>query len=156
MRLDSAQGYFALGMRDDAWAEVNAVAGKYGDSIEVCELSLSFLLAEQKWEKALKVSQRICEELPDVETGYIHAAYCQHELGDTPTACDTLRGGPASLSKNPLYHYNLGCYYAVLGDLDEATDALRKAFKLDAKLADMARDDPDLASVREVIDSLAT
>ena len=79
---------------------------------------------------------------------------CLHEMGDTVTACDTLRGGPKTLTANPLYHYNLGCYHAVLGDLGEATPALRQAFKLDSKLAEMAKTDPDLDAVRELLDSL--
>ena len=155
LRLDSAHGYFSLGMRDEAWTELKAVAEEYGDSIEVRELTLCFLLSERRWKEALELSRCICEAMPDVDTGFIHAAYCLHEVGDTVTACDTLRGGPKTLTANPLYHYNLGCYHAVLGDLGEATTALRQAFKLDSKLAEMAKTDPDLDAVRELLDSLS-
>ncbi|MGK0186898.1 MAG: putative Zn-dependent protease [Verrucomicrobiales bacterium] len=155
MRLDSAQGYFALGMRDEAWAELAAVTKEYGDSVEVRELTLCFLLSERRWQEALDLSRSICEATPEVDMGFIHAAYCLHEMGETSTACDTLRGGPATLSANPLYHYNLGCYHAVLGDFGEAASALRQAFKLDSNLAEMAKSDPDLAEIREIIDSLA-
>lgn len=154
MRLDSAHGYYALGMRDEAWAELESVMQDYGASIEVRELTLCFLLSERRWKEALELSRTICEEMPEVDTGFIHAAYCLHEMGDTNTACDTLRCGPESLASNPLYHYNLGCYHAVLGDLGEAANALRIAFKLDAKLAEMAKSDPDLVDIRELLDSL--
>jgi tetratricopeptide (TPR) repeat protein len=154
MRLDSAQGYFALGMRDEAWAELATVTDEYEESIEVRELTLCFLLSERRWREALDLSRRICDEMPEVDTGFIHAAFCLHEMGDTDTACATLRSGPKALSTNPLYHYNLGCYHAVLGDLGEAAIALRKAFKLDAKLAEMAKTDPDLVGIRELLDSL--
>ena len=154
MRLDSAHGYFALGMREEAWAELGVVAESYQDSIEVRELTLCFLLSERRWQEALELSQTICEEMPDVDTGFIHAAYCLHEMGETSSACDTLRGGPDTLASNPLYHYNLGCYHAVLGELDEAAGALKEAFALDAKLAEMAKSDPDLVEIREMLDSI--
>ncbi|MCB1097521.1 MAG: tetratricopeptide repeat protein [Verrucomicrobiae bacterium] len=154
MRLDSAHGYFALGMRDEAWVELEAVTAEYGDSIEVRELTLCFLLSERRWNEALAVSRTICETMPEADTGFIHAAYCLHEMGETSTACETLREGPQTLTSNPLYHYNLGCYHAVLGDLSEAAHALTEAFKLDAKLAEMAKNDPDLVDIREFLDAL--
>ena len=154
MRLDSAQGYFALGLRDEAWEELGQVTTQYSECIEVRELTLCFLLSERRWGEALSLSQRLCEETPDSDTGFIHAAYCLHEMGDTPLACETLRGGPKSLSRNPLYHYNLGCYHAVLGEHREATSSLKEAFRLDAKLAEMAKSDPDLEGIREQLDSL--
>jgi predicted Zn-dependent protease len=154
MRLDSAHGYFALGMREDAWMELESVTVTYGDSIEVRELTLCFLLSERRWGEALAVSRTICETMPDADIGFIHAAYCLHEMGETSTACETLRDGPTTLNSNPLYHYNLGCYHAVLGDLSEAANALTQAFKLDCKLAEMAKTDPDLIGIREILDAL--
>ncbi len=49
------------------------------------------------------------------------------------------------------YHYNLGCYDAALGNIEEAQAHLRASFKLDSKFREFARTDPDL---RPVWDSL--
>lgn len=155
MRLESAQGYFALGMCEEAWAELKQVTAEYGETMEVRELTLCFLLSERRWQEALDLSRSICEATPDVDMGFIHAAYCLHEMGETSTACDTLRGGPETLTTNPLYHYNLGCYHAVLGEIGEAASSLKEAFKLDGKLAEMAKSDPDLVEIREIIDTLS-
>ena len=51
--------------------------------------------------------------------------------------------------------YNLACHRALAGDLDEARRVLRAAFQRRHELADLARDDPDLISLREELTTLA-
>ena len=43
--------------------------------------------------------------------------------------------GPSSLLREPTYHYNLGCYDAVLGNLDEAARHLETSFQMDTKVS---------------------
>ena len=47
----------------------------------------------------------------------------------------------------------MGCYQAVIGDVDTAFDCLRKSFDMDESLIDVARRDPDLAVLKDSIDS---
>ena len=54
---------------------------------------------------------------------------------------------PPSLLGEATYHYNLGCYDAALGNLEDAQAHLRKAFKLDGKFRTYAKTDPDLKPV---------
>ncbi|TSA29697.1 MAG: hypothetical protein D4R65_14740, partial [Verrucomicrobiaceae bacterium] len=55
--------------------------------------------------------------------------------------------GPSSLAKEATFFYNLGCYDAVLGNLQEAAAALRTSFEMDKKFREIAKYDPDLKSV---------
>ena len=64
--------------------------------------------------------------------------------GDQP---DLLPAGPAALLGEATYHYNLGCYDATLGNIEEAQAHLRTSFKLDNKFREYARTDPDLKPV---------
>lgn len=51
--------------------------------------------------------------------------------------------------------YNIACHHALSGGLDEARRVLRTAFAQRRDLVDVARDDTDLAAIREDIPSLA-
>jgi hypothetical protein len=73
----------------------------------------------------------------------LNKAFCLHEMGRTLEAKHLLLKGPASLLREPAYHYNLGCYDAVLGNLDEAMLHLKTRFEMDRKLQGIAKSDPD-------------
>lgn len=51
--------------------------------------------------------------------------------------------------------YNIACYHAVAGRLDDARPLLRQAFKLSPELADFAVGDTDLTALRGEIEQLA-
>ena len=86
---------------------------------------------------------------PKAVPAYIHGAFALHELGRTTEARDLLLQGPEELRKDPTFHYNIGCYEAVLGNRDAALQSLEQSFALDDTYRDFARKDPDLAVLRE-------
>jgi hypothetical protein len=66
----------------------------------------------------------------------------------------TSAGGlPADATGTALY--NVACYHALAGRLDEARPLLRDAFRLQPDLADWARQDPDLTALRGELEELA-
>jgi hypothetical protein len=72
-------------------------------------------------------------------------------MGRTWEAKQLLLAGPSSLLNEPTYHYNLGCYNAVLGNLDEATRHLETSFQMDKKFREIAKFDPDLKAVNGLL-----
>ncbi len=50
---------------------------------------------------------------------------------------------------NPTFHYNLGCSHALLGNKDEALDALREAVRLGFNNRELFERDVDLASLHD-------
>ena len=78
-------------------------------------------------------------------TGYIHGAFCLHELGRTAEAKTSHRRSTC-LAMEPTYHYNLG-YHAVLGNIEEAVRHLETSFRMDGKFREIAKYDPDLKEV---------
>ena len=83
---------------------------------------------------------------------YIHGAFALHELGRTTEARDLLLRGPEVLGMDPTYHYNIGCYEAVLGNIDSAKRSLEKCFALDETYRDFAKQDPDLEAIRSELE----
>jgi len=145
----AAQGYLELGMFGEVWRELRSLPDAMRDSSEVLELSALSLMGERRWEEALEVARRLRKERPDDPGGFIHEAYCLHELGRTREALDTLLNGPASLREKPVYFYNAACYRAQLGQLEDAVELLALAFKMDGSLRRSAIHDPDLASLKD-------
>jgi predicted Zn-dependent protease len=146
--LSAAQGYLELGMYQDAHAELNQLSPEMLGRAEFLECRLFLYMQERRWEEALGIAAKLRRTDPSLATGYIQAAFCLHELGRTPEAKDLLLGGPESLHQNSLYHYNLACYEAVLGETDSALSYLKRSFALQADLRDVAREDIDLKSLQ--------
>src|SRR5260221_10306027 len=147
--LVAAQGYCELGMFDDALAELDSLPAEFGPHPMVVELRTVVLMQAKRWKLALTSSRSLCRVAPDKTTGFIHTAFCLHELGRTAEARDTLISGPDVLHAEPTYHYNLACYECALGNLDLARLHLEKSFELDKKFKEYAKSDPDLAALRE-------
>ena len=83
--------------------------------------------------------------------GYLHAGFCLHELGKTLQAKKFLLKGPVALLREPIYYYNMGCYDALLGNPKSAQVHLLTSFKMDPSFREIAKKDPDLQSVKELI-----
>ncbi len=148
--LVAAQGYSELGMPELAIEELALLPEELQHEPPVVETRLSVLMQARRYKDALPFSQELCRLQPDRTAGFIHAAFCLHEMGNTRGARELLLSGPAALKAEPTYHYNLACYEAALGNLDEARAHLDVSFAMDKKLRDHARTDPDLRSLHEM------
>ena len=147
----AACGYAELGMTRQSVAELNAIDRAFQHRPEVLQLRLHHLMRKHDWARALVVSRKLCRVAPESSTGFLHAGFCLHELGRTAQAKRLLLRGPAALRKEPIYHYNMGCYEALLGNLRCARRHLQISFRMDASFRDLASRDPDLQSVRSLI-----
>lgn len=144
----AAQGYCELGMPGEAVCEIETVPARWQRHPAVLEMRLIVLMQTKRWPAALTAAQELIRTAPQINMGYIHAAYCLHELGRTDSARDMLLTGPASLHAEPVYYYNLACYQCRLGELESARGYLEKTFALDKKFRDFAKTDPDLLPLR--------
>lgn len=145
----AAQGYAELSMYDDALAELDSLPPDALKTAEALELRTVILMQAKRWQEALAVGRELCQAEPRKSGGFIHTAFCLHELGRTIEARDCLLDGPPSLHSEATFHYNLACYECALGHLDLARLHLDKSFAMDKKMRDLAKRDPDLAALRE-------
>jgi tetratricopeptide (TPR) repeat protein len=143
----AAQGYIELDMSDEALRELDSLPPQGQAKREVLQVRLFILMRSRRWRDAMDVCIRLREADPEQTTGYIHGAFCLHELGQTREAKDLLLSGPAGLLGEATYYYNMGCYDAVLGNLEEAQHAIEISFKMDDKFREIAKYDPDLKEV---------
>lgn len=147
----AAQGYIELDMPDEALRELEAIPPGEQRREDVLQMRLFVFMRARRWEDALEVCGILRREQPGCTTGYIHGAFCLHELGRTLEAKQLLLTGPPCLLREATYHYNLGCYDAVLGNLDEASHHLETSFQMDTKFREIAKYDPDLEAVKDLL-----
>jgi len=114
---------------------------------EVLQVRLFVFMRSRRWAEALTICAALRDGDPEHTTGYIHGAFCLHELGRTQEAKDLLLQGPASLLREATYYYNMGCYDAVLGNIEQAHHALEISIRMDDKFREIAKYDPDLKIV---------
>lgn len=147
----AACGYAELGMTRQSIAELNEIEPSHQNRPEVLQLRLHHLMRGQRWSSALRISQKLCRAAPDCSAGFLHAGFCLHELGKTAEAKKLLLKGPAALLKEPIYYYNMGCYEALLGNVKDARINLETSFRMDSSFRELAKKDPDLATVQNLI-----
>ncbi len=149
--LEVAQGYHDLGMIEDAWVELESLETRSRSSLPALNMETMLLIKEQRWEEALELARKMCKRAPKQPNGYLHTAFCLHEMGKTQEALEFLVSGPESLRSEAVYFYNQSCYQAKLGKIEEADLLLRKAIKMDDKFKKMAKQDPDLIELWPLI-----
>lgn len=147
----AACGYAELGMTRESVGELNDIDGVFQNRPEVLQLRLHHLMREKRWTQALRVSQKLCRAAPDCSAGFLHAGFCLHELGKTAQAKALLLRGPTALLKEPIYYYNMGCYEALLGNVNDARTHLETSFRMDSTFRELAKRDPDLESVKALL-----
>jgi len=138
-------------MTRESLGELNALQDAEQERPEVLQLRLHHLMREKKWTRALMISRKLCRIAPRCCAGFLHAGFCLHELGKTAEARALLLKGPAALLNEPIYYYNMGCYDALLGNAKSAQVHLLTSFRMDPTFREIAKRDPDLKSIQELI-----
>lgn len=143
--IEAAKAFLVLDMTDEALEELSLASAGHGNDPEVLGLKAAILMRRKDWTAALRILEFLCRALPFSGDQFLHAAFCLHELKRTGDARQKLLSGPSNLRKNPLFHYNLACYEAQLGDLDASRLSLERAVLLDESFKAIALKDEDLA-----------
>ncbi len=148
-QLTKLEGYIELRLFTEATAILESLQESVRATPPVLSLEIALCIAEQRYNRGLFLAHTLCEKSPNLHIGFIHGAYCLHELGRTDEALAYLQAGPESLQKEPTYFYNLACYQATLGNREMAISWLRQAIQLDQNFHSLALKDPDLRSIRD-------
>lgn len=146
-RLRAAIGWFEIGLPEEALAELSPLPWRIRMRRPLLELRLAAEMANESWNAASETSRLLCLKEPGEASFFLQAAHCLHETGDTLAACQWLMRGPKSLLASPVFHYNLACYLAVLGEWPRAESHLATAFSMDDSLREEASRHEDLAVV---------
>lgn len=145
-----ATGYLELGMFGDAASEFERIVEEDRVAPPVLDARLSLCLATKEWETATEIGRELTLLDPTMENGWIHWAYALRELGRVEEAqAVLLRAEALHGVTSSILHYNLACYFCLLGDLQAARKRLDRACKLEPRWKKDALKDPDLKALWE-------
>ena len=147
-RLEAAQGYLGLGMAMDAWNELESIDARHRHVAEVLKVRVEVCRAFEKWELMAELCRFLARGEPDDAGHAINLAYAVRRHESVQAAAAILADALGRFPAEALIPYNLACYRAVAGKIDEAKDLLERAFEMDKRLRVTALDDPDLEAAR--------
>lgn len=147
-RLESAEGYLALGMHADALAELDAALAQQPDCGDAVSARAFVLLGAQRYPEAESWFRKLLVLRPADANGWIHLAYCRRRTRSLEAAVETLEQALRLRADHPLANYNMACYRAVQGRHAEALRLLENAIRKDAAYRRLATEERDLESLR--------
>ncbi|WCJ59898.1 tetratricopeptide repeat protein [Fontisphaera persica] len=146
---NAALGWLELGNAHEAKAELERLSPGAQKHPVILELQWRIAHELADWQTALALARQQIQADPIEPAGYIHQAYALRRVkgGGLEKALHALLPAARLFPELDIVPYNLACYAAQLGRLEEAWDWLLRAFRLteDAThLTSMALKDDDL------------
>ena len=147
--LDAALGWAMLGNLTEVNAELAEVTPAHRNHPDALKIQLEIQAETKQWEASLATAECLIKVLPDDSCGWIRRSYALHELKRSQEAFDLLLDCLDTFPKDCTIPYNLSCYLAQLGRLEEAWKMLEHAFGVGDKqtLRLQALRDPDLQPI---------
>lgn len=157
--LSAAVGWLELGNHAEARAELSRIVAPWRNHPDVLAVRWQICVAEKNWEEALLCAEELLQQEPDRPSGYLNRAYALRRVpqGSLEKAWACLRPAYDQFPKVSLIAFNLACYAAQMGRLDEAWGWLQKAVQAEGDVEAvkaMALADPDLAPIRDRVEQL--
>lgn len=142
--LQPSIGYFELGMHQEANDALEELPPAVKTSREVMTLRARIYQKVGSWEFLREVGGYLARTWPDEAQHWIWLAYGTRRCRSLAEARAVLLEALPLHPDGPIIRFNLACYAAQLGNLDEARYRLASAIALDSDIRLMALDDPDL------------
>jgi len=146
-QLRAAQGYLELGDPDSAWEELELIPAEDRAHPIVLRMRGYIYRDKGKWMEMAEIARHLTQIETQEPEHWTNRAWAERRHIGLKTAEETLRLARELFPKEPLIHYNLACYAAQLGRIDDAKALLAAAIKLDPVFKEMALEDEDLAGI---------
>lgn len=141
----AAKGWFELGNHIEANAELEQASPQARATYDVLDLRWHIYSKAKNWPACLDMAEALIKLAPNRHEGWINRAYTLHSLNRTQEAFDQLLPVGDRFPENWSIPYNLACYCAQLGRLEECKEWFKKAMAVDEHTVKTAAiDDPDL------------
>jgi len=146
-QLRAAQGFLELGDPDSAWEELESIPAEDRAHPIALRLRVYIYREKMKWMEMAEISRHLTEIEPEQSEHWTNRAWAEQRHLGLEAAEETLLRARDSFPADPLIHYNLACYAAKLGRVDEAKIRLGKAIELAPHFKELALEDEDLQGV---------
>lgn len=142
--LTAVEGYLELGMHALAWDALVKIDDRYHDAVPFLRIRADVCRAMEKWDIVAEVTRQLAKHEPGNVQHAVKMAEAVREIEGAQAAGDLLDAAKEKYPPNGVLLYNLACYRATSGRIDEARSLLSEALALDASLRLHSLQDPDL------------
>ena len=143
--LRAAQGWLELGNPLEANGELERITPELRSHPDILDLRWHIDAQANKWAACVEIADTLIKLDPSRSDAWIHRSYALHRVNRTQEAFDKLLPVANKFPQVWTIPYNLACYSAQLGRLDESQEWLKRAMGIDAQTVQrVAMDDPDL------------
>jgi len=131
--LMAAVGWLELGNHAEAGEEIARVSAANLTHPDVLEVRWVICAEGNSWDAAVEVADALVAVAPERSSGWVHRAYATRRArsGGLEQAERLLLEALDKFPKESVIPYNLACYAAQLGHLDEAWDWFHKAIEVE-------------------------
>jgi Tfp pilus assembly protein PilF len=143
-RLTAAVGYLELGMHLEANDELEKIDPYLRSVPEVLIVRVEVYQQAKAWDLMEAVTHHLVKILPEEVGNWTNWAYATRRSDTLQSAKDILIQALKRFPTEALVLYNLACYECQLGNIEDANEYLKQAFKVDPSYRLMGLDDPDL------------
>jgi tetratricopeptide (TPR) repeat protein len=106
-------------------------------------------LEQNKTEEAIKNYKMALHHNKNFEEAYINLSTAYLKKKNFNLSLKTLNTLDSINSKHPLLHYNLSCYYSLLGNIPKGIESLKDAISYGFKNHHILKTDPDIENLRQ-------
>jgi hypothetical protein len=150
--LRAASGWLLLGADTEAAEDLKRIDPRLQTHPDVLEVRWQIYAKSRNWDACLEIASAIVEIDPDRPSGWIGRAYSLRQVpaGGLQAAFDSLLPVAEKFPAEPMIPFGLACYACQMGDLEEGSFWLCKAFSAakssgrETRLRSMALDQPEL------------
>jgi tetratricopeptide (TPR) repeat protein len=145
--LNAAEGWLGLGDYQSALEELELINPALRAHPDVLAVRCDIYTDAMKWPAVVAVASALVRLIPDRPSGWVRRSFALHGLKQTQQAFDLLLPAVRKFPEVSTIPYNLACYCAQLGGIEEARHWLHQSYEVGnaAILKNAARNDPDLA-----------
>jgi tetratricopeptide (TPR) repeat protein len=145
LHVQAAQGWLELGNPREADKELDEITPALRVHPDVLEIRWHIYAHAKKWDECVDIAAAIINLAPNRSDAWVHRSFALHELQRTQEAYDHLLPVATKFRKVWTIPYNLACYCAQLGRLEECQKWFKTAMGIDEHTVKReAIDDPDL------------
>ncbi len=157
--LNAALGWLELGNPEEAQEEIARIEPMLLAHPQVLEARWQICAALKSWDGAAEIAELLLRIVPESHIGWLHWAYALRRArnGGLEKARNALRPAYDLFPNISLIPYNLSCYSAQLGSMEESWEWFQKALGVaenPQELRQMALADADLKPIWEKIRAL--
>ena len=143
----AAIGFLELGDPLAAWDELEQIPAEYRAESIVLVMRYEIYMALEKWDEAVEIARYLVKAVPDEPLLFVNLGMAEVKKTGYEAGEGILREALVTFPDHPNLIYNLACYCAQVGKIEEAKQLLAKAIELDPVFKEPSLEDEDLKAI---------